>query len=108
MRLLIGLLCLILLSHCSVYQVQVHNRSMFPLNYKQYTTTGSWENRPAKTIYPMTWSNAASTGTFSSLTYIGNLKTASVQFGRDGVKCDGCGCSVTTVSSTFWKVYFSC
>ncbi|KAL0241385.1 hypothetical protein GEMRC1_006620 [Eukaryota sp. GEM-RC1] len=108
MHLLFVLFCLLALSHCTLYQVQVHNRSMYVMNYKRFSTDGRWDDPPATKIIPMTWSNAASTGTWSYLLYRANGNSASVQFGSDGIKCEGCDCRVTTVSSTSWKVYFSC
>ncbi|KAL0219547.1 hypothetical protein P9112_005200 [Eukaryota sp. TZLM1-RC] len=92
-------------SASTFYQVQIRNRSLSMLNYKSYSTTGRWESSPAKRIFPLTFSNAISTGSWSSATY---QQGAYVTWGERGCTCKGCDCSVKQKSPNSWVVDFKC
>ncbi|KAL0248647.1 hypothetical protein GEMRC1_003881 [Eukaryota sp. GEM-RC1] len=110
MRLLLFVLLCFVLANCTIYQIQVHNRSTATMRRKLYSTSGRYESFPLDTLYPMMWTSMAVSGadSLSRLVYYGNREAATVRFGKDGCSCEGCGCRVDTVSSTSWKIYFSC
>ncbi|KAL0241369.1 hypothetical protein GEMRC1_006604 [Eukaryota sp. GEM-RC1] len=107
MSLLLSLLLLLVLSGCTVYQVQIHNRSTNTIERLQTSSFGRWEEFPKHLIFPMTWANASNTGS-SSVRYRANGNTAVIKFGPDGLQCNGCGCTTSSITTTAWKVYLRC
>ncbi|KAL0241202.1 hypothetical protein GEMRC1_006437 [Eukaryota sp. GEM-RC1] len=111
MQVFLFILLIVVFANCTIHQVQVHNRSPYTLTRTLMSTAGRFESHPARTLYPLMWTTMAISGdqiSFNSLRYTGNRQSGYIRFGIDGCTCEGCDCRVETVSSTSWKVYFSC
>ncbi|KAL0246023.1 hypothetical protein GEMRC1_007239 [Eukaryota sp. GEM-RC1] len=109
MRFLVVIFLFVVFANCTLYQIQVHNRSTFTMIRTFYSTNnGRIESHPLHALTYLMRTNMSVSGTYSSstLVYTADGQTATVRFGRDGCTCQGWDCRVDSVSSTSWKIYF--
>ncbi|KAL0219202.1 hypothetical protein P9112_004855 [Eukaryota sp. TZLM1-RC] len=109
---LVLLSALVLTAYASTqYQVQIRNRGLNIMDYESYYTDGRWESSPAKRLFPLTFTNAITSGIRNRVYYINKntRKTANIGWGELGCTCSGtCDCTVHKVSNNSWKVDVKC